>query len=142
MPRKGWSAVHSTAAGRFGCRRRDHQNQRTARRQPAIPLDLFLSGFMRGRRSQLQASPCKMVEPAAIDHDDAGHIHPDRKFGAPKPRTNLAIRARGLPATPPRCRPIQSLADEAVAFGHSIRRIADEDRATPEPIVEERPFCA
>jgi hypothetical protein len=56
---------------------------------------------LRSGYDKLQPSPRKMVESAAVDHDDAGRIQADRKFRTPEPRARL-IASAGCPVHAPR----------------------------------------
>jgi len=96
----------------------------------AVERTVLRSGY-----GKLQPAPRKMVESAAVDHDDAGRIQTDRKFGTPEPRARL-IASAGCPLHALRgwCR--RAFSGKPVSSEKTMHHIRNEDRSALELVIK------
>jgi hypothetical protein len=90
---------------------------------------------LRSGYGKLQPSPRKMVESAAVDHDDAGRIQADRKFSTPEPRARL-IASVGCPLHAPRGWRRRALPGKPVSSEKTMLHICNEDRTALELVIK------
>ncbi len=96
----------------------------------ALKRTVLRSGY-----GKLQPAPRKMVESAAVDHDDAGRIQTDRKFGTPEPRARL-IASAGCPLHALRGWRRRAFSGKPVSSEKTMHHICNEDRSALELVIK------